>query len=236
MNKNTYMEQLKKALELQGVGDIDEILEEYDQHFSMKRADGYTEEEIAARLDSPTSVAQQFGPASSGQTVSSGNKLVLSLGLGFLDLVLGMVYIVLYAWVIVFGGVSIACLGGGLSLVLGIRWNEMIIPYTPYLGGLVLGIALLALCVLTAIATIYLHLYLVQLCKVYLRWHKNTLSPQKLPPLSLQPALSPVFRRRLRKAALLSALVFGISLTSALFILMAYANFEPFWHKWNWFH
>lgn len=236
MNKKTYLEQLSSALKLRGLTDIDEIMEEYDQHFAMKQADGYTEEEIAARLDAPTSIALQFEPVSgSHEPPAKSHKTLLSVGLGFIDLILGMVYVVLYAWVIAFGAFSLACLGGGLTLVTGIRFNERIIPYTPFLGGVVLGISLFALCILAAVATVYLHLYLVQMRKVYFRWHKNTLSPQALPPLSFQPALSAKFKRRMRKVAMVSALVFGIAGSAALLILTAYAGFKPFWHEWGWF-
>ena len=237
MNKKTYLEQLSTALRLRGLTDIDEIVEEYDQHFSMKQTDGYTEEEIAARLDTPTSIALQFEPASANRkSPAKGSKALRAVGLGFFDLLLGMVYVVLYAWVIVLGAFSLACLGAGLSLALGIRWNELIIPYMPFLGGLIFGISLLALSVLSFVVTIYLHLYLVQMCKAYFRWHKNTLSPQALPPRSLHPALSAKFKRRMRKIAMTSALIFGVTISAAIMILMAYAGFKPFWHEWNWFH
>lgn len=39
------------------------MLEEYEQHFAFKLADGYSEEEIAARLGSPAELAAQFEAA-----------------------------------------------------------------------------------------------------------------------------------------------------------------------------
>lgn len=37
--------------------DAGEILEEYEQHFAFKLADGYTEQEIARNLGSPFEIA-----------------------------------------------------------------------------------------------------------------------------------------------------------------------------------
>ena len=47
MTKLDFMTQLAQELKKRGVSDSDDILEEYEQHFAFKLADGYSEEEIA---------------------------------------------------------------------------------------------------------------------------------------------------------------------------------------------
>ena len=44
-----------------------DVVEEYQQHFSFKLADGYSEEEIAARLGDPVALAAQLGEAEAGE-------------------------------------------------------------------------------------------------------------------------------------------------------------------------
>ena len=44
-----------------------DVVEEYQQHFAFKLADGYSEEEIAARLGDPVALAAQLGEAEAGE-------------------------------------------------------------------------------------------------------------------------------------------------------------------------
>ena len=63
MTKLDFMAQLEQELKRRGVADADDVLEEYEQHFAFKLSDGYSEEEIAAKLGSPKELAAQFDPA-----------------------------------------------------------------------------------------------------------------------------------------------------------------------------
>lgn len=60
MTKNEFLSRLSGALASRGVADTADILEEYESHFVCKLADGYSEEEIAAKLGDPTQLAGQF--------------------------------------------------------------------------------------------------------------------------------------------------------------------------------
>ena len=60
MTEKEYLAHLASELRKKGVADCEEIVSEYEQHFAFKRADGFSEEEIAAKLGSPASVAAQF--------------------------------------------------------------------------------------------------------------------------------------------------------------------------------
>ena len=66
MDKTQYLTELEKALKKRNVAEIAEILSEYETHFRLKREDGFSEEEIVAKLASPTEIAEQFSAAASG--------------------------------------------------------------------------------------------------------------------------------------------------------------------------
>lgn len=60
MTKHEFMERLTNALKRNGIEDISEIIDEYEQHFAFKMADGFCEAEIAAKLGDPLQLAAQF--------------------------------------------------------------------------------------------------------------------------------------------------------------------------------
>ena len=84
MTKQTYLNELNTYLKANNVDDIDEIVAEYDEHFTRKMADGYTEEEIAAKLLKPKEIALQFADAGSKTEKKKTNKVLVGIGLFFL--------------------------------------------------------------------------------------------------------------------------------------------------------
>ena len=60
MTRNEFMEKLTEELRRRRVDDAAEVAEEYEQHFAFKLADGYSEEEIAARLGVPEELVNQI--------------------------------------------------------------------------------------------------------------------------------------------------------------------------------
>ena len=62
MTKNEFLSRLEAELEARRVPEPEDILGEYRRHFEYKLADGYSEEEIAARLGAPEELAAQFEP------------------------------------------------------------------------------------------------------------------------------------------------------------------------------
>lgn len=65
MTRNEFVTQLTAELQKRDVAAAD-VVEEYQQHFAFKLADGYSEE-IAARLGDPVALAAQFGEAEAGE-------------------------------------------------------------------------------------------------------------------------------------------------------------------------
>ena len=63
MKKTEFLNKLREELKKRNVADAADILEEYEQHFDLKLADGFFEEEIAARLGDPAMLAAQFDEA-----------------------------------------------------------------------------------------------------------------------------------------------------------------------------
>lgn len=80
MTKNEFMTRLMNELHRRNVADAAEVAEEYEQHFAFKLADGYSEEEIAAKLGAPEELAAQFGDVPQADTGNSAALTWLWLG------------------------------------------------------------------------------------------------------------------------------------------------------------
>ena len=95
MTKLEFMNQLASELHKRNIADAADVLEEYEQHLAFKLSDGYSEEEIAARLGSPADLAAQFEPAPQGAKRRSA--ALTWLWLGWLDVFFGLFAILLLA-------------------------------------------------------------------------------------------------------------------------------------------
>lgn len=102
MTKIEWMAQFETELHKRKVTDAAEIAEEYGQHFAFKSADGYSEEEIAAKPGFPVKLAAQFKPTSRRAKHSA---ILTWLWLGWVDLFFGIFEILL----IFFGIVPVSC-------------------------------------------------------------------------------------------------------------------------------
>ena len=108
MTKTEFMTALAAELNQRKIADSDDILDEYRQHFAFKLADGYTEEEIAAKLGDPIRLAAQFEPSDAPKSGDRRSSVLTWLWLAWADLFFG----VFAALLIAFGLVLCAC---GLS-------------------------------------------------------------------------------------------------------------------------
>ena len=86
MTRNEFVTQRTAELHKRNVAAAD-VVEEYQQHFAFKLADGYSEEEIAARLGDPVAPAAQFGEAEAGEKRHSA--VLTQLWLVWADLFFG---------------------------------------------------------------------------------------------------------------------------------------------------
>ena len=230
MKQVEFLDRLSGELTRRHVADAAEILEEYRQHFTLKLADGYSEEEIAAKLGDPAMLAGQFAPED-GETVPGtgrGRRMMTAVGLGLADLLEFLVFTTLLALGLVLTAAAIAFAGTGVCLLT--QWDMMgLIPTMPYAAAVLFGLALLALGVLAYTGCVWYGAYLRQSLLAFFRFHSNTWAAVNggtvLPPVPSKPQLPAKRGRRLRRAAQIAV--------TALAVLLA--GDIQFWHVWGWF-
>ena len=238
MTKTEFLVLLSRELEQRGVADAAEVVEEYEQHFSYKLADGYSEEEIAARLGDPVLLAAQFEGGTAAKSGGKGRKVLTGIGLGFADVGVGAAYVLLIAWDIIMAALCILC--GAIAVCLLPGWSAWgLIPAVPYGVGVVYAVALLALAVLAAIGFFYFTSFVRQLMRAYGRFHRNAMAAASgqpvLPSVSAVPQFSAKCRRRVRAAVLAVLCVFAVCFVLGLILSMLMAGAFEFWHVWGWF-
>ena len=234
MNKQQYLESLEKQLRARRVSETKEILAEYEEHFACKLHDGYSEEEIAARLEKPETLANQFKAA--GQPAGNPVKAILTkTGLIALDMPVGLTGILLYAFILALAIVTVSFLGLAASLAVGKALTFGIIPVLPLWGRLFTVVSMLSFASLTAAGCVYYTLYIVQITRAYAHWHEGIFHDRKRPGLPLYPQMGNALRRGLRRLTLLSVLVAVVSLAAAYIALALRAGGFQFWHIFNWF-
>lgn len=237
MNRNEFIEKLTKKLNANKISDVDEIISQYEEHFTYKLADGYSEEEIAAKLGNPEALALQFAIGNE-ENKSGALKAFVIAGLVFSDIFVGMFFVLLFAWAAVMAAFFVASAATGISMIGGFN-PYLLIPEMPYWCAAIFGVALIALSVLAAVGCIYFTLFVRQLLRVYGRYRHNQLASASgkalLPPLASYPKLSAKLNRKLRKFALISLTVFAVCFVSGYIVCSISAGALGFWHVWNWF-
>ena len=238
MTKTEFLTQLGSELQKRNVPDAADVLEEYEQHFAFKLADGYSEEEIAARLGAPAELAAQFG--SGPQTAKHGSAALTWLWMIWADLAFGLFMVLLISFGVALAacvlsfGLTGVCLVGDLS-----RFPLVSLPPMPYSSALLLGLALLALTAACTVGCIWFFAFVRQLFRAFSRFHQNAFAAAKgersLPPLPLHPQFPPAHRRRLRTVLLISVVCFGVCLVLGAVLSMILAGGIEFWHLWGWF-
>lgn len=236
MKKDTFLYQLEKKLIEYKISDIEEILNEYDDHYKYKLEDGYSEEEISVKLGNPIELANQYIEEELSEKSNKG--IIKIIGLLFLDLFVGQFFILFFSWVIVLLAFSISSFTIGFSLFTDSNPFNLI-PYLPYWCGAVLGIAMVSLSILSLVATHYNNVYLRQIVRKYLRFHNNIIKSSgnkpTLPSLPGSPQLSKKHSRRLRFVFQLSLNAFAISFILGYLICSLTAKSFEFWHVFEWF-
>ena len=131
MNRAHFMAQLRDGLAGLHHTDINDIVADYESHFSDGAADGRTQEEVAAALGDPVRLARELraeiGFRRWEENRSAGNFMgvVLALlGLATIDFIILLP--LLCALAALFFGLSVACLGcivGGAFLLFNLLWG-----------------------------------------------------------------------------------------------------------------
>jgi len=237
MTKNEFLLQLKNELKKNNISDLDDIISEYEQHFAFKLADGFSEEEIAAKLGDPVELASQFIPNVS-ENKYGGRKIVTVIGMIFADLFAGAFFLMLFIFAAVMGIVTVAAAIIGICLLVGLNFYGLI-PGMPYLCAFIFAVSFFAFAVLSTAAFLYFVVFTRQLMRSYKRFHINVIAGSSgkaaLPSLPVHPLLSHKFQRRLRMLALSSLTMLAVSLVSGYIISAIIAGNLEFWHVWGWF-
>ena len=237
MTKNEFMTQLTSELHKRNIADSADVIEEYEQHFAFKLADGYTEEEIAARLGDPAALAAQFSESDAPEQ-KKGNKPLVIAGLCIPDLFAALFFILLAAWELVMIAAGIAFAGAAVCLFGGLNPYRLL-PAMPYWCGAILALSLTALTVLLVVGCIYYDAFLRQLVRSFVRFQHNALANTSgeatLPSLAINPQFSGKTKRRLRTTALVSLALFASCFVLAYVVCTLSAGSLQFWHAWGWF-
>ena len=151
------------------------MVSEYEQRFALKQADGFSEEEIAAKLGAPAELAAQFAAADEAGKAPSGPAAhLIRLGVGAMDVVAALGMVVLAAWLVVMAAFTAVCAVAGICLIFD--WNIAgLLPSMPRLCAVLAGLMLLALCGLSAVGTVY-YAAPPSACRAYGRQRSNALA------------------------------------------------------------
>jgi uncharacterized membrane protein len=235
MNKQTFMDELKKGLGARGVEDLEDILADYEEHFARKTADGYSEEETARKLGNPKDLANEY--KAGGEAPRKRAYFPRALGAIFLDLIVVPLLIVAFAWVAGIAAGALAILFAGLCLIASPLLPEgmLIIPYMPYVPGALLGGSFVAFGLLFAALTAYSALLVGKTTAAYFRWHRYALTGKRTAPYAVFPLALNKTRRGFRLLTLVSAAAFLVLCTAAFVMMVLDAGNFEFWHVWGWF-
>ena len=235
MNKQAFIEELKKNLEENGVCDVADILADYEEHFARKAADGYGEEEIAKKLGAPGELAREFAPG--GAVPKKRGGFLRASGLICLDLVVFPLFVAAFAWALSLFAAALAFAAAGVCLIASPLFAQgvLVIPYMPYAPGALLGGALVALAALFIVFTAYSFMFVTKSARAYGRWHKAVFSGRKGTPYAVFPLAGNRAKRALRIVTLLSLTAFALLTTVAFIMMASLAGNVEFWHVWGWF-
>ena len=237
MTKNEFMARLASELRKRNVADAADIIEEYEQHFAFKLADGYSEEEIAAKLGSPEELAAQFESTATAKK-TGGSKALAVTGLCFADLFAGLFFVLLAGFGLVMAAAALSSAAAAVCLLGGLNIYGLI-PAMPYWCGAILALSFAAMAVLLAAGCVYYGAFLRQLGRSFARFQHNTLAAASgeaaLPALAIHPQFSAKTKRRLRAAALVSLALFAACFVLSYVVCALSAGSLEFWHAWGWF-
>lgn len=234
MTKQDYLNELKAELNKNAVADADDVVSEYEQHFLFKLADGFTEEEIAAKLGSPAQLATQFAGIPGENKVRGGKKFLLVFWLTIIGIFEAMLYGAFLSFIIALFVASLVPAALGAELILGLNYLN-ILPPMPYGAAVVFGITLIAASVMLFVFAIYCLAYLRQMVRASRRWRKNLMNDENLPLLPMSPQFKPRTKRALRNILLWSVLIYAIGFVVGYAMLTIYTGSFGFWHALGWF-
>lgn len=188
MDKKEFLAALEKALGNMSVSEKQDILYDYDEHFSAGIEAGKSEQEIAEGLGTPALLARQFRAdylvkkAEDHKSTENILRAVLAIiGLGFFNLVI--VLGPFLAAVGVLAGLltaAVAVTAAGVFSFFAVIVSPLAFPFLPHnlvisntatamIGGMLLSLGISALGILMGIGVIYMIKWFYNLTIQYLK-------------------------------------------------------------------
>ncbi len=232
MDRQSYLDALKKALLDGGVSDHERVLRQFSEHFDRRLSDGCSEEDIAARLLNPVLVAKRYvcyhGPGKCPSRRSVAARVMLA------DVIAALLLLAALCCTAALLGLTglLAVLSARLILQLG---TPVLFEQLPYWGSLLLGVAGVGIGLLSAMGAFLLIFYGRRGIRDYFCWRRHFLLAPYCPHPPIHPLMGEKRRGRLRLAAKAAAIVSGLALIAAFVLLSAYTGYHPFWEDFGWF-
>lgn len=196
MNRNEFLQKLEYSLTSLPNEEKQDILYDYEEHFSMGLELGKTEEEISESLGDPTVIAKDFKVnymvVQAENSTSTGNILravFATVSLGFFNLIfvlgpfLAAIGIILALFI-----TGIALTGSGV-VVMGVIIFQAVFPNSLALssvmildgiGAFFVGVGITCLGLLILIGTVYVIKYFYQLTIRYLRFNFRIITDRRI--------------------------------------------------------
>lgn len=191
MNKNTFLTTLRASLKGLPQEEIDDIINDYEEHFAAGKKKKRTEANIAKALGNPKDLAKQHKAShrikKAEQTGSASNiirAVSASIGLGFFNLIIVLgPFVAIASVIIALFATGIAIAASGIALMLASIVSPFItiitMPINSSLGLLFVGIGLLALGILFIIGTWQLGKLFGKLTVSYLKLNASIITCKK---------------------------------------------------------
>lgn len=175
MNKKQFLNELASSLKHLPASDRKDILQDFEEHFAIRMAEGKTEEEIAASLGSPQQIGKEMTAAyhvgKVEEKATTGNILravFAAVSLGFFNVVIvlgpfiGLASLLIAGWL--FG------LFGLFSPVF-VLLNPLFVPGTFEWFDLFFSILISGVSIFVLLGMYYVTNWLTNVFVKYLRWN-----------------------------------------------------------------
>jgi len=232
MKQSEFMNIFTDELKKHKVAEIEEIISDFEDHFTYKLEEGYSEEEIVKKIGDPIHLAEDYITHDHPDT-KSGNA-VKWIGMVALDIFVVPMYLTLWLSVLVLPIFALTLLVLGFLLITSLNIAGLV-PSMPYISSLLIGVSVLSLALSSGVGSIYVYQYVKQWTKVYMKWHKNVTQNTFSPSMSKHPKLAKRLQSKLKLINMIAILVCLSVFIVGFAVSAILAGSWGFWHVWGWF-
>ena len=183
MNKQTFITQLKRALEPLKQGAQLEILADFEEHFANGQASGKTEAQVAEELGNPRELAQQYIAESEDNEKKAinagrvGRSMFVAFGLLLLDAIIMIPLIAsVFAVIVSLWAVPLSLAASSIALFLLPLLNFIsFAAMVPYWLAIIVALSLLGLAVAMSVGMFYVSRYFIKFLVDFARLHKRVI-------------------------------------------------------------